>query len=216
MEYGSSMSEAAGRSPSPSTRRERKKERTRREIYDAAMHLFARSGFGAVTITEICEQADVGRGTFFLHFATKAALLYEFNEQVAEDFRKGLSPSPTNARDELRALVRHITIELTAQSEIMAAMLTDYFTSPPALTQATQQGTAMIKLVGEIIARGQETREFSRLIDPRLAAISFLATAASFISGHLFHGLELSEAEIQRQFLQITFQGLSPTEDERN
>ena len=89
--------------PSP-TRRDRKKERTRREIYEAAMRLFARSGFGAVTIAEICEAADVGRGTFFLHFPSKAALLYEFNQRVAEDFRASLTAS--RARPRARSSLR--------------------------------------------------------------------------------------------------------------
>ena len=203
------MSEAAA----VPTRRERKKERTRREIYDAAMQLFAEHSFAAVTITEICEQADVGRGTFFLHFATKAALLYEFNERVAEDFRRVLRTSRAEARDELRALVEHITIELTAQSEIMAAMLTEYFRSPATMAEVSRRGTALLELVGEIIGRGQEKGEFSRHIDARLAATAFLATAASFVSSHLLEGIDLSQAEIQRQFLQITLRGLSPAED---
>jgi AcrR family transcriptional regulator len=204
------MSEAAGL---PS-RRERKKERTRSEIYDAAMQLFAERGFATVTITEICEQADVGRGTFFLHFATKAALLYEFNERVAQNFREVLDVSREEASDELRALVQHINVELTAQSEIMAAMLTEFFTSPATMSEATACGTSLLELVAEIIGRGQEKGEFSRLIDARLAATSFLATAASFLSGHVLQGIQLSEGEIRRQFLQITLQSLSPTKDE--
>ena len=69
------------------------------------MSLFARQGFGAVTIAEICEAADVGRGTFFLHFPSKAALLYEFNQRFAEDFRATLREPRASAHDELSALV---------------------------------------------------------------------------------------------------------------
>ena len=74
--------EATTESAEPS-RRARKKERTRREIYQAAMDLFAARGFDAVTVEQICEAADVARGTFFLHFPTKSALLFEFNRAVA-------------------------------------------------------------------------------------------------------------------------------------
>jgi len=118
------------------SRRVRKKERTRREIFEAAMRLFARDGFGGVTIADICEAADVGRGTFFLHFPTKAALLTEFNQRVAEDFRDGLPTPRGSARAELEALVLRMSVELVAEAEIMTAMLAEFFVSPEALASA--------------------------------------------------------------------------------
>lgn len=198
--------------PGPS-RRERKKERTRREIYEAAMRLFARAGFGAVTIADICAAADVGRGTFFLHFPSKAALLYEFNQRVAEEFRASWTEPRAPAREELCALVERMSVELVAQAEIMTAMLAEFFASPEALAAASVHGNALPELVTEIIRRGQERGEFGRRIDARLAAASFLATAAAIISGQVFRGNEVAPEEVNRQFLQITFSGLSPTGD---
>jgi AcrR family transcriptional regulator len=195
------------------SRRDRKKERTRRDIYEAAMRLFARRGFAAVTIAEICEAADVGRGTFFLHFPSKAALLYEFNQRVADDFRATLSEPRAPAREELRALVERMAIELRTQAEIMTAMLAEFFASPETLAVAREHGNAIPDLVSEIIARGQQRGEFARRIDARLAAASFFATAASIISGQVFTGGAISPKEISRQFLQVTFHGLSPVGD---
>jgi len=202
MEYGPELS-----------RRDRKKERTRGEIYDAAMRLFARRGFAAITIADICEEADVGRGTFFLHFPSKASLLYEFNQRVATDFRATLSEPRGSARDELCALVDRMAVELVAQAEIMSAMLAEFFASPEALAAASEHGTALPELVTSIIARGQQRGEFGRRIDARLCAAAFLATAASIISGQVFADGELSQQEILRQFLQLTFSGLDPAGD---
>jgi AcrR family transcriptional regulator len=196
------------------SRRDRKKERTRREIYEAAMRLFARAGFGAVTIADICEEADVGRGTFFLHFPSKAALLYEFNQRVAEDFRAELREPRASAREELCALVARMSVELVSQAEIMTAMLAEFFASPEALAAASEEhDNALPELVTEIIRRGQERGEFSRRIDPRLAAASFFATAGAIISGQVFREGDASPTEVNRQFLQITFSGLSPAGD---
>jgi AcrR family transcriptional regulator len=199
--------------PAPPSRRDRKKERTRREIYEAAMRLFARQGFAAVTIADICEAADVGRGTFFLHFPSKAALLYEFNQHVAEEFRASLVEPRAPARDELCALVDRMAVELVSQAEIMTALLAEFFASPEALAAAPAQGQALPDLVTEIIARGQQRGEFARRIDARLAAASFLATAVAIISGQVFRGEDVAPAEINRQFLQITFSGLDPAGD---
>lgn len=195
------------------SRRDRKRERTRREIYEAAMRLFAKDGFGTVTIADICEEADVGRGTFFLHFPSKAALLYEFNQRVAEEFRASLVEPRGSARDELCALVERMSVELVAQAEIMSAMLAEFFASPEALAAASEQGNALPELVTDIIRRGQERREFARAIDPRLAAASFLSTAAAIISGQVFRGSDVAPDEVNRQFLQLTFSGLAPGGD---
>jgi AcrR family transcriptional regulator len=200
--------------PAPS-RRDRKKERTRRDIYEAAMHLFARSGFEAVTIADICREADVGRGTFFFHVPSKAALLNEFNRSVAEEFRASLREPRGSARDELRALVERMSVELVAQAEVMTAMIAEFFASPEALAAAPRED-ALPVLVTEILLRGQERGEFSDRIDARLAAASFLATAGAIVSGQVFRDGDVTPAEINRQFLQLTFSGLSPEGDERS
>lgn len=197
------------------SRRDRKKERTRREIYEAAMRLFAKTGFGSVTIADICEEADVGRGTFFLHFPSKAALLYEFNQRVAEEFRATRVEPRGSARDELRALVERMAVELVAQAEIMSAMIAEFFASPEALAEVPTRGGALLDVVTEIIRRGQSLGEFARRIDPRLAAASFFATAAAIISGQVFAVGDAAPEEINRQFLQITFAGLDPSGDSR-
>jgi len=195
------------------SRRERKKERTRSDIYDAAMELFSERGFGAVTIAEICDAADVGRGTFFLHFPTKASLLHEFNARVADAFRAELAPPRTSARRELEALVERMAEELQTRAEVMAAMLSEFFNTPESLTPVSTRNDALPELITEIVESGQARGEFSRRVDARLAAASFLATAATILSGRVFREGDLPVAEINRQFLQLTLNGLSPEGD---
>ena len=70
--------------------RERKRERTREEIRQAALELFERQGFDDTTIDQIAEAADVARRTFFRYFPTKQSVLFadadEKAAQVAEAF----------------------------------------------------------------------------------------------------------------------------------
>ena len=56
-------------------RRERKKEETKRRIFETAVQLFNERGFDATTIDEIAERADVAKGTFFNYFPRKESLL---------------------------------------------------------------------------------------------------------------------------------------------
>lgn len=56
------------------SRLERKKERTRHDILAAATQVLAQKGLHRTKIADIAAAADVGVGTFYLHFATKESL----------------------------------------------------------------------------------------------------------------------------------------------
>jgi AcrR family transcriptional regulator len=55
----------------PATRHERRRRKTRRQLVDASVALVLEKGYEAVTIQDITDRADLGRGTFYLHFKDK-------------------------------------------------------------------------------------------------------------------------------------------------
>jgi AcrR family transcriptional regulator len=57
--------------------RERKKIRTRRQIADAALALFAARGYDAVTVAEIARMADVSEQTVYNFFPSKEQLVLD-------------------------------------------------------------------------------------------------------------------------------------------
>ena len=194
--------------PALATRRARKKERTRREIFGAAMELFAARGFDAVTIESICAAADVARATFFLHFPSKAALLWEWNRQVADEFRAGLAEPRGSAVAELRALVEHISAKLLAQADVMAGLLREFFATPPA-GDADGEDHQLSALVLELVRRGQKRGELRRSMDPRLAVAMLLSTAGAILAGNVWKPGELEPAAMRAQFYEVVFNGLT-------
>lgn len=79
-------------------RRERRRQRTRDQLRQAALQLILERGYEAVSIQDITDRADLGRGTFYLHFKDKEDLVWsmirEGFEQVdryaRERFSRGI------------------------------------------------------------------------------------------------------------------------------
>ena len=54
---------------------DRRVQRTRRQLREALITLILERGWDAVSVRDVCEKADVGRSTFYVHFADKENLL---------------------------------------------------------------------------------------------------------------------------------------------
>lgn len=88
------------------SRRERKKEETKERILRASFDLFRKHGVEATTVDQICEAADVAKGTFFNYFPRKEEVfgylgelwVAEAERRVAESLEKG-PPTWEQARD---------------------------------------------------------------------------------------------------------------------
>jgi AcrR family transcriptional regulator len=70
--------------------RERKKQRTREQIIDAAMGLFAERGYHATTIADIAEAADVAPRTFFSYFPSKEAVVFHNVDRELDEMATAL------------------------------------------------------------------------------------------------------------------------------
>jgi AcrR family transcriptional regulator len=75
--------------------RERKQQRVRQAIVDAALALFAERGFDEVTVSDIAERAEVGRSTFFRYFGDKQEVLFA-GDQPADLIEKLAGKAPTD------------------------------------------------------------------------------------------------------------------------
>ncbi len=55
----------------PLTRHERRRQQTRKLLIQTTLELVLEKGYEAISIQEITDRADLGRGTFYIHFKDK-------------------------------------------------------------------------------------------------------------------------------------------------
>lgn len=89
-------------------RAQRRASRTRSRLTQAALAMFARKGVGGTTIEDITEQADVGKGTFYRHFASKEALLEAILEQSLSQLVDRLRGSSTSSPGSLSEVLNNL------------------------------------------------------------------------------------------------------------
>jgi len=110
--------------------RERKKQRTRDALVDAAHQLFLSQGYARTTVDEIAAAVDVSQRTFFRYFANKDEVALAILADAEDHFvaNLGARPATENPLQALRnAIVQTwrelgTARELTGDSSITAAL----------------------------------------------------------------------------------------------
>src|SRR5262245_47919008 len=109
--------------------RERKKQRTRQALIDAAARIYREKGFEGVTVAEIAREADVAPRTFFGYFETKEDVFLgrgdERLERLARTIRERERGEPilTAVRRELLRVRAAPAERLEAETPELAELL---------------------------------------------------------------------------------------------
>jgi len=103
------------------------KETKRREIYQAAMELFAQKGVHRTTIQEIAENAGIGKGTVYEYFTSKkeimAASFQYMLEETEHYIARELQDSPREPTRQLRAFFNGLVNYLESMPRHVTEML---------------------------------------------------------------------------------------------
>src|SRR5436309_5120432 len=71
------------------SRRSPKWEARRQAIVDTSAHLFARNGYHATGITELCAANDLGKGALYHYIGSKEELLVAIHDRVMDEVMAG-------------------------------------------------------------------------------------------------------------------------------
>ena len=106
---------------------QQRREATNEALRRVALERFKRDGFANVTVTELAEEAGVTERTFFRHFPTKEAVLFEDYETQLEWLAEALArrPASENLFDAVLASVVSFPhdLEVVRQAALLRAEL---------------------------------------------------------------------------------------------
>jgi AcrR family transcriptional regulator len=154
------------------TARQQQADDTRRRLFASAVALFSRDGYHATRVDEICARARVAKGTFFIHYATKDAIVVELvhNQTLAAlgARAEAAAKGPVAA---LRATVLELGRHAGGSRELSRAVLAATLANP-------QVAHAGDELFGPVIAAMIDDARHAPLrrgVDPELLARALVA-----------------------------------------
>jgi AcrR family transcriptional regulator len=184
-------------------RRERRAAETRVRLFRCALQLFAQRGFPNVTVEEITEAADVGKGTFFNYFESKDHVLGVMAEIQLGKVREAAAlarggKQATHAV--LHRLVRRLAEESGRSPSLARAMISSFLASEAVRGIIKRHMREGRKAIAGIVAAGQERGE----IDPRLkkekVALQFLQAVMGTVLLWSLHGEPALKAWLEESF----------------
>jgi AcrR family transcriptional regulator len=104
------------------TLRQQRADDTKRRLVQAAAQLFAQKGYHDTTVDEIARLAGVAKGTFFVHFPTKDAVITVLMRRQIRSARRARAEAKSPI-DALVAAVMTLGVEAGASRALLRACL---------------------------------------------------------------------------------------------
>lgn len=139
--------------------RERKKQRTRIALIDAAADLFLAKGYEATTIDEIVAAVNVSQRTFFRYFAAKEDVVIEVMGDYDQLMLDGLAVRPPEERpftalfESLRLVLQTIAESGPDETERFRKLQQLVETTPALLAARMARYSEVEKVHADVIAR---------------------------------------------------------------
>jgi TetR/AcrR family fatty acid metabolism transcriptional regulator len=185
----------------------------RRQILEAAVKVFARSGFHTSRVGDIAEEAGVAYGLVYHYFKSKEELLEtifrdtwtQMLERINEVQASGV-PAAEGVRQVTALLLR-----TWRRDPDLVRVLVREVTRSPHVQREIEEITEAMKALEVIIRRGQETGEFRTDLDPRLSAVVFYGALDEVLTGWVMGQLPDKDEDIaqaERAVVQVLVGGL--------
>ena len=193
---------------------DRAKQERRRQILAAAKAVFADAGYHGASIHAIIERAQIARGTFYLYFASKAAVFDSILDQALADLRSRIhrieveDPNAPAPQVQLREQVV-ATLAYIVQDRPLATLLLSAGNTPDveAAERIEQFYGEMRDLLRRALESGLEIG-LLRKCHPELVSAALLGLIRGVIEQLVRKDNELTVEDVVNEMLMVALRGV--------
>jgi TetR/AcrR family fatty acid metabolism transcriptional regulator len=175
-------------------------EDRRRRILDAAVRVFARSGYHGSRVGDIATEAGVAHGLLYHYFASKDEVLETvFREnfgQLLERFR-AVEAAEEPAPEKLEGIAKILLRTWRNDPDLVTVMVREVARSPQLQAQVDEVREAFA-IVQRVIEQGQADGTFRRDVDAQLASWVVYGGLEEVLTGWVLRQLPDGEKEVAR------------------
>lgn len=150
--------------------KETKGDKTKKELYTTALRLFREKGYENVSVSEIAREAGTAKGTFYIHFPSKVAVVTEMLHYYDDTYETTAAHLPADCSP-LFAIQRLIEESCSFTCKIIGVDLirvlyTQQLYKNPGEQEEMDYNRPLYKLFTHFFAEGQKQGLFNRQQQP--------------------------------------------------
>jgi AcrR family transcriptional regulator len=150
----------------------------RDEIIDAAVRLWARRGYDATGIADVCREAGIGKGALYHHVGSKEDILFDIHNRFVDpmlEYGNEILASDLTPSEALTALGHRLIHTIATHRDECAIFIREYIAlSDERFETVRVKRRAFGAIVSELVQRGIDQGEFVEM-PVALATHAFLA-----------------------------------------
>ena len=189
-------------------------EEKRKLILDAAVRVFARSGYHGSRVGDIAEEAGVAHGLLYHYFSSKEQVLQTiFREnwgELIERFR-AVEAADEPAGEKLAGIAKILLRTWRNDPDLVTVMVREVARSPQLQAQVEEVREAFA-IVQRVIEQGQAAGTFRRDVDARLASWIVYGGLEEVLTGWVLRQLPDGDTEVaraERTAIELAVRGLT-------
>jgi len=189
-------------------------EEKRKLILDAAIRVFARSGYHGSRVGDIAEEAGVAHGLLYHYFSSKEQVLQTiFREnwgELLERFR-AVETADESAGEKLEGIAKILLRTWRNDPDLVTVMVREVARSPQLQAQVDEVREAFT-IVQRVIEQGQAEGTFRQDVDARLASWVVYGGLEEVLTGWVLGQLpdgDEAVARAERTVIDLAVRGLT-------
>jgi AcrR family transcriptional regulator len=192
-------------------------EETRTRILDAALEAFARYGYDATGVAEICRRAGVTKGGFYHHFPSKQDVFLELLERWLEGLDVDLDESRLGAETvpaelmQMSGLIRQVFQVASGQLPLFLEFLTKAGQSPVVWQATVAPFRKYHKYFCRMIEQGIDEGSL-RPMDPDLVTRVLLSFAIGLLAQGLLDPHGADWGQVTQEGMRLLLKGMEKRE----